>query len=109
MKTEQELKEIKTSLAASYTPIYTIEVPLDEDELEYATIFLKKYDRIVLSALQKLVTGPDPLKAIEFYIKNCYLGGDDINLILNNLDALRACEGVVVDMITAKKAKLSKN
>ena len=45
MKTLEEVTQIKESLKVHDTPLYTIEVPLDEEETEFATIYLKKYDR----------------------------------------------------------------
>ena len=109
MKTQEELDQLKESLSAIHKPLYTITVPLDEDETETATIFLKKFDRTTLAAVQKVAVGGDSLKATEIFLKATFLGGDDLSLVLGNLDALRACESVVIELITAKKAKLAKN
>jgi len=109
MKTEEELKTIKEALSAVHKPLYTLEIDLEDDEMTIATIYLKKYDRITLSAVQKLATSGDALKATEAFLKATYVGGDDLSLVLNNLDALRSCEQAVVDMISVKAAKLSKN
>ena len=110
MKTQEELLKIKETLDLTNKRVYTVVVPLsDEDDCEEATIYLKKFDRPLLSSLQKLITGPDSLKAVEVFLKNTYIGGDDLNLVLTNFDALRSCEGAVVEIISVKKATLKKN
>jgi len=108
-KTQEELAAIKLTLQATHKPLFTIVVPVDEDETETRTVFLKKFDRQVLSAVQKLATGPDPVKAVEAFVKNTYVGGDDISEIINNFDMLRSIEPVIIEMITAKRATLIKN
>lgn len=109
MKTEDELKAIKADLDGKFKPVFTITVPLNDDETEQATIFLKKFDRSILTAVQKLAGGADSLKATEVFLKNCFIGGDDLALVLENFDALRAIESVMIELVTAKKAVLKKN
>ncbi len=108
-KTQEDLSKIKADLELQFKPVYTVEIPTDEDELETRTIFLKKFDRVILSAVQKMAQGNDSLKAVEVFIKNTYIGGDDIKEIMDDLYMLRSLESVVVDMISVKKAKISKN
>ena len=107
-KTQEELDLIKGQLTSQYGKVYTIEIPADEDEMEIRTIFLKKFDRATLSVVQKLAPN-DSLKAVETFIKNTYIGGDDINEIMNNLDMLRSLESVVVELISVKRAIIKKN
>jgi hypothetical protein len=109
MKTQDELSAIKAELALKHKPLYTITVPLNDDDTEFATIFLKKFDRLTLSAIQKAASGTDPLKSTEIFLRNTFVGGDSIDLIISNLDALRAVESVMLDLVSAKKAVLSKN
>lgn len=108
-KTQEELAVIKSDLQIKHKPLFTIEIPAGEDGEETRTIFLKKFDRQVLSAVQKLASGNDPIRAVEAFIKNTYVGGDVITEILGDFDMLRSLEGVIIEMITAKKATLKKN
>ena len=108
-KTEQELEQIKTELVAKYGKVYTVTIPVDEDETETRTIYLKKFDRVTLAAVQKMAAGSDSLKAIEVFIKNTFVGGDDMFEVLNDFDMLRSLESVVIDLISVKKATLKKN
>lgn len=109
MKTKEELASIKEVLKATHNPLYTVEIPVNEDSDETRCIFLKKFDRQTLSAVQKIVSSSDTLKAVEVFIKNTYVGGDDLTEIMGDLDMLRSLESVIVDLITVKKATLKKN
>lgn len=109
MKTQEELAIIKEALSQTHKPVYTLTIDLDDEGTETATIFLKKYDRTVLAATQKIATSGDSLRATETFLKATYIGGDELAPILANIDALRSCEGAVIEMISVKKAKLSKN
>jgi hypothetical protein len=109
MKNEKELADLKEQLSAQFKPLYTVTVPLNDDETEFATIYLKKFDRNTLAVVQKLSNGPDPLKAVETFMKNCYVGGDDIKLITENLDALLSCNSILGQLLTVKQCELKKN
>lgn len=109
MKTKEELESELKLLKEKHKPVFTIIAPLDEDETEFATIYLKKADRMVHASVGKLAMGNDPLKAIEACLKTCYVGGDELSLIMNNEDALMSCENAVVSMLKKKEATLKKN
>ena len=109
MKNENELADIKTALSEKHKTLYTLVVPIDEDETVFATIYLKKMDRLILSAIQKILSTNDVLKAIEVYLKSTYVGGDEIELVTGNFESIRACTDSVFEMMTAKKSSLKKN
>ena len=62
-----------------------------------------------LGDIGKLAQGADPFKAVEFLLRNLYVGGDDLNIILLNEDALFSCEEPLVKMLEKKTAQLKKN
>lgn len=109
MKTKEELELEKQTLISKYKTVYTIEAPLNEEETEYATIFLKKPDRVIYASVSKIASGNDPLKAIEVALKGCYIGGDELRIITENDDALISCENAIVEMMKKKEAVLKKN
>lgn len=112
MKTKEELDSEKLELLKKYKPLYTIEAPLsdvDDEMPEVATIFLKKPDRTTYAAVTKLASGADPLRAVEFALKACYVGGDELKTVIENDDALMSCEGAIVSMLKKKEAVLKKN
>lgn len=109
MKTKEELQLELNQLKGKYKIVYTIEAPLNDEETEFATIYLRKPDRIVYAMVSKLATGNDPLKAVEACLKSCYIGGDELNLITSNDEALMSCETAIVELLKKKEAVLKKN
>lgn len=101
---DQELKDLKEK----HNVVYNLTVPINDEETEHATIFLRKLDRPVFKVVQGLIQ-KDTSMAIEALIKGLYIGGDDKELILNDFDALRSAEDALIDMIKAKKGELKKN
>lgn len=100
-----ELEELKQK----YGKVLTLVVPLDQDDLtKTATIYLKKPDRTTRSLISK-VASQDGLKAIEAGLKNLYIGGDKLELVTSNDDALVACEDAIIDILSVQKAELKKN
>ena len=61
-------KEQLAGLKAKYGTVYTLTVPTNEDETEFATVYLRKIDRACFSSVQKIVQ-TDSLKAIENLIR----------------------------------------
>ncbi|MEO6901548.1 MAG: hypothetical protein ABI241_00510 [Bacteroidia bacterium] len=97
------------ALKKKHGKIYTLTVSLDEDDAtKVATIYLKKADRTTRAIVDKLVER-DKAAAIEAALKNLYVGGDDLNLILLNDDALFSCESAIVDIMKVQAAILKKN
>jgi|TARA_R110000868_G_scaffold411260_1_gene702562 hypothetical protein len=106
MENEKLINELK----AKHGKIYTVTVPLDEDDSEkVAVIYLKKPDKATRSMVTKFATNSAFDKAVEAALKNLYVGGDSLELILKNDDALVACEEVIAEMLTVQKATLKKN
>ena len=105
MNYEETLKELKDE----YSTVYTITAPLDDEETKFSTIFLKKPNRTMHTLVGKLAVGSDPLKAVEAALKGLYVGGDKLELIMDNEDALMSCEGAIVDLMRKKEAVLKKN
>jgi len=101
---EKELTELK----AKYGTIYTLVVPTNDEETEFATVYLRKMDRVCYSTVSKLVQ-KDSLQGLESLIKTLYVGGDDVRMITENFDALRAAESPCLDILMAKQGVLKKN
>lgn len=109
MKTEEQLNSEKESLKLKHGKVITLEVPVDQDDLsKIATIYLKKPDRTTRSLISTLAQ-KDGLKAIEAALKNLYIGGDDLNSVVSNDDAVVACEDAIIEMLSVQKATLKKN
>ena len=105
MNYEETLKELKNA----HGTVYTITAPLNDDETEFSTVFLKKPNRAMHTLVGKLAVGSDPLRAVEAALKGLYIGGDKLESIMDNEDALMSCEGAIVDVMKKKEAVLKKN
>lgn len=104
MNYEKELTELKKE----NKDVFTLTAPLDDDG-KTATVFLKKIDRETRNMVGKLAVTNDPLRAVESALKRLWIGGDPVDTILNNEDALLSCEDAVVEMMQKKTAVLKKN
>lgn len=105
MNYENELKELKDK----YKTVYTVVAPLNEDESETSTIFLKKPDRMFFSIVSKIASQGDSFRTIEAGLKALHIGGDKLDLILANDDAIMSCESVIIELLKKKEAVLKKN
>lgn len=101
---EQELQDLKSK----YGTVYTLTVPVNDDETEHATIYLRKMDRACYSTVSKLVQ-KDALLGLENLIKTLYVGGDEVIKVTENFDALRAAESPCLEILMAKQGSLKKN
>ena len=100
----KELAELKVK----HGVVYTLEVPLNDELTEYATIFMRKLDRTTFQVASKLIL-KDELQAVEMLIKNLRIGGDDATKITNDFEALRCASNTVLPMLQAREGTLKKN
>lgn len=105
----KELNELEV-LKAKYGKVYTVEVALDEDDvLKKAVIYLKKPDKTTRSMVSKFAQSGKYDIAVEAALKQLYIGGDDLQLILTNDDAIASCDEVIAELLSVQKATLKKN
>jgi hypothetical protein len=110
MKTEIELNLELEKLKQTHSKVRELVVFLDtDDETKTATLFLKKPDKSTRSMVNKLVSQDKYDRAVEACLKALYVGGDDLNLVLNNDDAIESAGMGVVELLTVQKAILKKN
>jgi hypothetical protein len=110
MKTEIELNLELEKLKNTHGKVRELVVFLDtDDETKTATLFLKKPDKSTRSMVNKLVAQDKYDRAVEACLKALYVGGDDLNSVLNNDDAIESAGMGVVELLTVQKAILKKN
>lgn len=110
MKTEIELNLELEKLKNTHGKVRELVVFLDtDDETKTATLFLKKPDKSTRSMVNKLVAQDKYDRAVEACLKALYVGGDDLNLVLSNDDAIESAGMGVVELLTVQKAILKKN
>jgi hypothetical protein len=110
MKTEDELNKERAELKEKYGKFNEVEIFLDEDDTEKtATIFLRKPDKKARKVTWELIGEKKSDKAIEFFLRNLYIGGDALDPILSNDYALASVDSAIVEMIDVHRATLKKN
>ena len=113
LKTKEELQTELDGLITKHGKgnVYTINTPLSQDDdCEYATIFLKKADRKQIEMINSVLrNNTDGLIAVEVAIKACYIGGDEKETVLNNEDALFGCDIPMFQFLQRKTGDLKKN
>lgn len=113
-KTKEELAKELEGLIAKYGKgkIFTIETPVDQDEdsEEFYTVYLHAADRTQISMISKVMQNSnDNLYAIEQALRACYKGGDSLDEVCNNEDALFGCDIPIYKFLTKKNGVLKKN
>lgn len=106
-KTEAQLKKLQQELEAKRGEgkTFALSVELDGDDTNTRTVFLKRPDRVTRSAAQK-VAANDMYKGVEVFLRGMYLGGDEIEEIIGNEEALLQAGEAIAELITVKPAKL---
>lgn len=108
-KSKEELETELKTLKAKHGRVYTITSTPDEDKPEETiTIFLRKSDRMAADLVRREVQ-KSVSKGIEAGLRNLYIGGDALDLIVKNDDALLSCEGPLVELMNKQEAVLKKN
>ena len=103
----QELKELKAKNEGK--ALFRIDVYLDdqEDEEFKRSIIVRKPNRITRTAGEQMVQ-KDTFKAVEVYLRGMYIGGDDLDEIIKNDDAIQAIGEPLIDIITVKKGNVTR-
>lgn len=97
-KTEAEISKEVKDLKEKYSKIYRLDVPMEEG---FSVLLLRPLDRVTYSASMKLMQ-KDELQAGEFILKTLKVGGDEIDPVLKDFEALRVATELLVDVITPR-------
>lgn len=107
---EVALQPEKLELQKKFGSIRTIIVPLDEDDdSKQAVLFLRKPDKMTRDMVSSLVSKNKSEAAIVACLKALYIGGDALDLVLNNEDAMISIEGAIVELLMVQKSIIKKN
>ena len=83
---------ILEELKAKYGKVYTVEVQLDEDDLaKKAIIYLRKPDKTTRAMVSKFASSGKYDNAVEAALKNLYIGGDKLEIILRQVKKKFLC------------------
>lgn len=108
MKTEKEIsKELAEAKARLGCPLWLLTTYINDDEEQPRTIILKKPNRLTRTASEK-VAKTDPYKGVETFLRGMYVGGDDLEEIIKNDDALMIAGETLIDLIKVREGNLQK-
>ena len=105
---EQKAEYIADLKNTHGSPIFELEaIPDFEDENSKVTIYLRKLDRVVYSAVKKLMA-KDAIQAMEAFVRSLYIGGEKVDTALT-FDGLRSMDDGIYEMMESKKGTIKKN
>ena len=99
------LKGLKEESGQEKRKIFIITTFLDEEDEGERTLFLKKPTRLVREASEKM-TSKSGYKGLEALMRGMYLGGDDLEEVIKNDDAITIAGPDVYEAATLRKGGL---
>lgn len=100
------METIENQLKEKYGEFYTLTVK-DSKDAEIC-VHLRKLDRTVYQSVTAIIQ-KDSLRGIESLLRSLWIGGDDVNRIIEDFEALRSAEVTLIEMIQPKAGTLKKN
>lgn len=97
---EKEIEELKQK----HSTLYRFDVPTEDGD---KVLILRKLDRVTYSAGLKLME-KDELQATEMFLRSLTVGGDNVEEIIKDFDALRICSKLLVDVIGTRTGNVQK-
>lgn len=94
------------TLKKEHGEIFTIEVPMNDEDTDRAVAYFKPVDRTIMGAAMSL-WDVNPLKAKEIVLTSCFIAGNK-DVLSKDVLFFSACNRVD-DMITFRKATIKKN
>jgi len=102
--------QLIADLKAKHGRIFTVEVPLDDEENgKVATFYLKKPDGQNRRIISKAAKSSQPEKAVIVGFQQLWVGGDNVSLLENNEDARISAEDALIEILSVQKAVVKKN
>ena len=107
-KTKKELTaELKALKESNPGQIFKLTTYIDEDEKKERTLFLKKPSRLTRTAGEKQAQA-NTWKGLEVFLRGMYIGGDDLEEIFKNDDALMTAGEQLAEIIKVKSGNVER-
>lgn len=101
------MKEVNIEeLKSKHGTVYTLTV--EDSKGKEITVYLKEMDRVAFKAISSFMQ-KDEITGTESMLKSLYVGGDDINLIIGDLQAIRNAGVTMLPILQTKTGELKKN
>lgn len=106
LKTKEEIAKILEELTVTNPKIYRLDVPLDDEGTNFATLFLKPLTEAVYKSSTRMIDSGDEISAARNLITSLYIGGDEKSLVLEDFEALRAAANKIVTVFKIREANI---
>jgi hypothetical protein len=108
-KTKEELSAelLKIKEKQGEKPVFALTTYIDEDEDKERTIYLVKPNRLTRQAGEKEIQR-SAWKGAEVFLRGMYVGGDDLNEIIENDDAMMIASEQLVHVIKLRSGNVQK-
>jgi hypothetical protein len=81
----------------------------ENGEGQMVCIYLKKVEREIFTAANKIYAAKDEVTTAEYLLKNIHIGGYAVDAILKDFDALKNCAATIMPVLFVKAGELKKN
>ena len=81
----------------------------ENEEGEMFCVYLKKVDREIFTAANKIYNSKDEVTTAEYLLMNIWIGGYPVEAILKDFDALKNCAATIMPVLFVKAGELKKN
>lgn len=101
---DAELIELKKKFGED-KPLFALTTYIDEKDDEERTIFLQKPNRLTRQAGEKQIQ-QNAWKGAETFLRGMYVGGDDLDEIIKNDDAMMIASEQLVEVIKLRSGNV---
>ena len=109
-KSEKEIEKEIAALKAEHKQIYCLDIYIDGEESNenaLRTLILKKPAPKQREAAEGLAA-KKPYEGVKAFLRCMHVGGDDLEEVIANDEAFRACVEPLVEIVQAKTGNLRK-
>jgi hypothetical protein len=103
---DAELIELKNQFGED-KPLFALTTYIDEKDEEERTIFLQKPNRLTRQAGEKQIQ-QNAWKGAETFLRGMYVGGDDLDEIIKNDDAMMIASEQLVEVIKLRSGNVQR-
>ena len=98
------MEELIEQLKTKHSELFRLDIPTSNGD---KVLILRKLDRVTYSAGMKIME-KDELQAAEVFLRSLTVGGDNVEEIIKDFDALRTASQLLVDVIGVKKGNVAR-
>jgi hypothetical protein len=103
------MKEVENNEKLPEGAVFSLTIPLSRDQSRKATFHLKEIDEETFMAAKSMIDREKYFDAVRMIIQVLRVGGDDPQVLKNNLIAVNAASSQIMKLIEPLDSELKKN